>query len=83
MGMAQNVWIAFVELGLGRGGAIGVGKTPAAALERFDRNFTEVFCQKRQQPTFGKGADEKTTKRLLLDIGARASEDGQPKWGLR
>jgi len=28
------------------------------------------------------GADEKTAKRLLLDIGARASEDGQPKWGL-
>jgi len=28
------------------------------------------------------GADEKTAKRLLLDIGGRASEDGQPKWGL-
>ncbi|MFN0192236.1 MAG: hypothetical protein ACKVP5_09710 [Aestuariivirga sp.] len=28
------------------------------------------------------GADEETTKRLLLEIGARASEDGQPKWGL-
>ena len=28
------------------------------------------------------GADEKTTKRLLLEIGARASEDGQPLWGL-
>ncbi|HVL48148.1 MAG TPA: hypothetical protein VM889_06290 [Candidatus Thermoplasmatota archaeon] len=28
------------------------------------------------------GADEETTKRLLLDIGARASEDGQPLWGL-
>src|SRR5438067_1731851 len=28
------------------------------------------------------GADEKTTKRLLVDIGARASEDGQRKWGL-
>jgi hypothetical protein len=28
------------------------------------------------------GADEKTTKRLLLEIGARASENGQPLWGL-
>lgn len=28
------------------------------------------------------GADEKTTKRLLLEAGARASEDGQPLWGL-
>ncbi|MCH7638123.1 MAG: hypothetical protein IH855_01465 [Bacteroidetes bacterium] len=29
------------------------------------------------------GADEETTKRLLLKVGARASEDGQPLWGLR
>jgi len=28
------------------------------------------------------GADEDTTKRLLLEIAARASEDGQKKWGL-
>src|SRR4051794_36450937 len=28
------------------------------------------------------GADEQTTKRLLLEIRARASEDGQPLWGL-
>lgn len=28
------------------------------------------------------GADEPTTKRLLLAVGARASEDGQAKWGL-
>jgi len=28
------------------------------------------------------GADDETTKRLLLEIGARASEDGQPLWGL-
>ena len=28
------------------------------------------------------GADEDTTKRLLLEIDARASEDGQAKWGL-
>lgn len=28
------------------------------------------------------GADEQTTKRLLLEIGARASEDGKPLWGL-
>jgi hypothetical protein len=28
------------------------------------------------------GADEQTTKRLLLEVGARASEDGQPLWGL-
>lgn len=28
------------------------------------------------------GADEETTKRLLLDVGARASEDGQRKWAL-
>lgn len=27
------------------------------------------------------GADEETTKRLLLQIDARASEDGQPLWG--
>ncbi len=28
------------------------------------------------------GADEPTTKRLLLEIGARASEDGHNLWGL-
>ena len=28
------------------------------------------------------GADEDTTKRLLLEIGARASEKGDGKWGL-
>lgn len=28
------------------------------------------------------GADEQITKRLLLEVGARASEDGQPLWGL-
>jgi len=28
------------------------------------------------------GADESTTKSLLLEIGARASEDGQQLWGL-
>ncbi len=28
------------------------------------------------------GADEEMTKRLLLEVGARASEDGQPLWGL-
>ncbi len=28
------------------------------------------------------GADEETTKRLLLRIGARASENGKPLWGL-
>jgi hypothetical protein len=28
------------------------------------------------------GADEETTKRLLLEIDARGSEDGQAKWGL-
>lgn len=28
------------------------------------------------------GADEITTKRLLIDIGARASENGKPIWAL-
>jgi hypothetical protein len=28
------------------------------------------------------GADEETTKRLLLEVGARASEDGRSLWGL-
>ncbi|SEI89019.1 hypothetical protein SAMN05192553_101719 [Cyclobacterium xiamenense] len=28
------------------------------------------------------GADEATTKRLLIDIGARASENGKPIWAL-
>lgn len=28
------------------------------------------------------GSDEETTKRLLLEVGARASEDGKPIWGL-
>jgi hypothetical protein len=28
------------------------------------------------------GVDEPTTNRLLLEVGARASEDGQPLWGL-
>jgi len=29
------------------------------------------------------GADEETTKRLLLEIDARASEDGQALWGFK
>ena len=29
------------------------------------------------------GSDDDTTKRLLLEIGARASEDGQNLWGLK
>ena len=29
------------------------------------------------------GADEATAKRLLLEIGARASEDGQALWALK
>lgn len=29
------------------------------------------------------GADEEKTKRLLLEVGARASEDGQEKWALK
>lgn len=28
------------------------------------------------------GTDEESTKQLLLEIGARASEDGQALWGL-
>jgi hypothetical protein len=28
------------------------------------------------------GADEETTKRLLIEIGARGSEDGKDFWGL-
>lgn len=28
------------------------------------------------------GADEETAKRLLLELGARASEDGKALWGL-
>ncbi len=28
------------------------------------------------------GANEETTKRLLLELGARASENGKPIWGL-
>ena len=28
------------------------------------------------------GADEETTKRLLIEAGARASENGTPVWGL-
>ena len=28
------------------------------------------------------GTDESTTKRLLLEVGARASENGKPLWGL-
>lgn len=28
------------------------------------------------------GADEEMTKRLLLEVGARASENGKPIWGL-
>lgn len=28
------------------------------------------------------GSDEETTKKLLLEVGARGSEDGQDLWGL-
>jgi hypothetical protein len=41
-------------------------------------------CQWRKLETLMHviGADEETTKRLLLEVGARASEDGQLLWGL-
>lgn len=29
------------------------------------------------------GADEETTKRLLLEVGARASEDGKDLWAMK
>jgi hypothetical protein len=29
------------------------------------------------------GADEETTKRLLLEVGARASEDGKALWAMK
>ena len=40
MGMANDVWLAFIGPDLRRG-ASGFGPTPQAALEDFNRNFLE------------------------------------------
>jgi len=46
-----------------------------------DNRFTEHW-RKLDTLMHVIGADEATTKRLLLEIGARGSEDGQDLWGL-
>jgi len=40
MGMADDVWLAFIGPEL-REGASGLGQTPRAALEDFNRHFME------------------------------------------
>ena len=62
------------------------------ALARRDEHRRDLLLQMLENPAYSWrrldtlmhviGADEKTTKNLLLELGARASEDGQPLWGL-
>ena len=64
----------------------------AKAAKKQDEPRTKLLLELLQKPGYRwrkletlmhvTGADEETTKRLLLQIGARASEDGKPLWGL-
>ena len=42
IGIAQNVWVVFVEPSQQQRGNIGVGRTPAEAFERFDEAFGQI-----------------------------------------
>ncbi|HHA2628780.1 TPA: hypothetical protein ACOEOK_000208 [Stenotrophomonas maltophilia] len=61
----------------------------AAAREKPRKDLLSVMPNKpeyqwRSLDTFMHviGSDEVTAKRLLLEVGARASEDGKRQWGL-
>jgi hypothetical protein len=73
-------------------GSIVLHCLKARAAEKREKPRRDVLLQMLRNPEYKWrkldtlmhviGADEQTTKRLLLEIGARASEDGQPLWGL-
>lgn len=56
---------------------------PAKDLLKEMLNHNEHTWRKLSTLSHVIGADEQTTKRLLLEIGARASEDGQSLWALK
>ena len=45
MGVARNMWLAFIGPDLQEGNA-GVGQTPREALEDFNRHFMEPFISR-------------------------------------
>lgn len=55
---------------------------PRRNLLREMLNHTDYTWRKFDTLKHVIGADEVTTKRLLLEVGARASENGEPTWGL-
>jgi hypothetical protein len=48
-GVAQNVWVAFIQANQQEKGNIGAGKTPAAALERFDEAFCQISAEQAEK----------------------------------
>ena len=55
---------------------------PARELLTNMLNHNEHTWRKLETLMHVIGADEEKTKRLLLEVGARASEDGQDLWAL-
>ena len=50
MGMVDDIWLAFIGTKL-RPGASGLGPTPQAALEDFNRHFMEpLICRNGSKP---------------------------------
>ena len=58
-------------------------EAPARALLKEMLNHQEYTWRNLHTLAHVIGSNEETTKRLLLEIGARASEDGQQKWALK
>ncbi len=56
---------------------------PARELLKEMLNHKEHTWRKLETLMHVIGSDEETTKRLLLETGARASEDGQALWALK
>jgi len=56
---------------------------PARELLKEMLNHKEHKWRKLQTLMHVIGANEEATKRLLLEVGARASEDGQHLWALK
>lgn len=56
---------------------------PARVLLTEMLNHNDYTWRKLDTPMHVIGANEETTKRLLLEVGARASEDGQNLWALK
>ncbi|MCR6651399.1 MAG: hypothetical protein NVV73_07855 [Cellvibrionaceae bacterium] len=63
--------------------AISMKEEPARKILKEMLNHKEYTWRKLSTLSHVIGSDEETTKRLLLEVGARASEDGQPLWALK